>query len=148
SEPAAMRDEIASVVPLHQPRKAKTGAERARAYRQRKRQKAKVAASPDRESSGSPTPEKFSSADSAFAELVVTPPPPVTLDAVARDQGAPSRSISSILLRAAALVLAAVGIAMNGWFARSLGSSDVARWLFLAIGVAADVVALIVPSCA
>ena len=37
---------------------------------------------------------------------------------------------------------------MNGWFARSLGSSDAAGWLFLAIGVAADVVALVMPSCA
>jgi hypothetical protein len=37
---------------------------------------------------------------------------------------------------------------MNGWFARSLGSSDAAGWLFLAIGVAADVTALIIPSCA
>jgi hypothetical protein len=26
--------------------------------------------------------------------------------------------------------LAGVGIAMNGWFARSLGSSDAAGWLF------------------
>jgi hypothetical protein len=37
---------------------------------------------------------------------------------------------------------------MNGWFARSLGSSDFAGWLFLAIGVAADLIALVVPSCA
>jgi hypothetical protein len=53
-----------------------------------------------------------------------------------------------ILLSVAALALAGVGIVMNGWFARSLGSSDVASWLFLAIGVAADLVALIMPSCA
>jgi hypothetical protein len=37
---------------------------------------------------------------------------------------------------------------MNGWFARSLGSTEVAAWLFLAIGVAADLVALVIPSCA
>ena len=37
---------------------------------------------------------------------------------------------------------------MNGWFARSLGSSEIAGWLFLGIGVAADLVALAVPSCA
>src|SRR6516165_4325134 len=37
---------------------------------------------------------------------------------------------------------------MNGWFARSLGSSDAAGWLFFAIGVASDLVALVVPSCA
>src|SRR4030088_3195222 len=76
------------------------------------------------------------------------PPPTGTLRAVARDEDAPPRSISPILLRAAALALAGVGIAMNGWFARSLGSSDAAGWLFLATGVAADLVALVVPSCA
>ncbi|MDH2386392.1 hypothetical protein [Bradyrhizobium sp. CER78] len=37
---------------------------------------------------------------------------------------------------------------MNGWFARSLGSTDLAGWLFLAIGVAADLVALAGPSTA
>ncbi len=37
---------------------------------------------------------------------------------------------------------------MNGWFARSLGSSEIAGWLFLAIGVAADLVALAAPACA
>jgi hypothetical protein len=44
--------------------------------------------------------------------------------------------------------LAGVGIAMNGTFARSLGATDTAGWLFLAIGVAADLVALVMPSCA
>jgi len=33
---------------------------------------------------------------------------------------------------------AAVGVAINGWYARSLGASDVAGWLFLALGVAAE----------
>lgn len=37
---------------------------------------------------------------------------------------------------------------MNGWFAHTLGSSQIAGWLFAAIGVAADLVALAVPSCA
>ena len=37
---------------------------------------------------------------------------------------------------------------MNGWFARSLGSNDIAGWLFLAVGVAADLVALVMPTCA
>jgi hypothetical protein len=53
-----------------------------------------------------------------------------------------------MLLLAAALTLAGVGIAINGWFARSLGASDAAGWLFLAVGVAADLVALAAPSCA
>jgi hypothetical protein len=146
-----MADEtIASIIPLHQPKKAKAGAQRARASRQRKRQTAKAAASPNKESPSSESliPEGFLSADSAFAEPPFTPYPTVTLRAVARGEDAPLRSISPILLRAAALALAGVGIAMNGWFARSLGSSDAAGWLFLAIGVAADLVALVAPSCA
>jgi len=140
NEAAPTADEtIASIIPLRQPKKAKTDAARARAYRQRKRQKAKAVASPNQESPSSESliPEGFSSAA-----------PTVTLSDVTRDEGAPSRSISTILLRAAALALAAVGLAMNGWFARSLGSSDAAGWLFLAIGVAADLVALVAPSCA
>jgi hypothetical protein len=46
---ASMADEsiAASIIPLHQPKKAKTGAERSRAYRQRKRKKAKAAALPN-----------------------------------------------------------------------------------------------------
>jgi hypothetical protein len=146
-----MADEtIASIIPLHRPKKAKTGAQRARTYRQRKRQKAKDVASSNYESPSSESliPEDFSSADSAFAEPPFTQPPVVTLPAVARDGDTPPRSISTILLRVAALALAGVGIAMNGWFARSLGSSDAAGWLFFTIGVAADLVALVVPSCA
>ena len=133
-------DTIASVIALHQPKRAKTGAQRARAYRPRKRQKAKAARSPDAESPSSESliPVGFSSANSAFAES------PVTLRAVTPSR----RPVASILLAAAAFALAGVGISTNGWFARSLGSSDIAGWLFLAIGVAADLVALVMPSCA
>ena len=145
-----MADEIvASIIPLHQPKKkARSGTQRG-AQRQRKRQKAKAPASPNCESPSSEPliPEGFSSTDPVFAEPPAAPPPTVTLRAAARDEDAPSRSISPILLRAAALVLAGVGIAMNGWFARSLGASDAAGWLFFATGVASDLVALVVPSC-
>ena len=126
----AADETIASVIPLHQPKKAKSGAQRARAYRQRKRQKAKAAASPNDESPSSEAliPEGFSWEDSAFAEPLLTPLPTVTVGDIARDgQDHPSRSISPFLLRAAALALAGVGIAMNGWFARSLGSPKSAR---------------------
>jgi hypothetical protein len=44
--------------------------------------------------------------------------------------------------------LAVVEMTMNGWFARSLGSTETSGWLFLTIGVAADLVALVMPSCA
>jgi hypothetical protein len=139
-------DTIASVIALHQPKRAKTGAQRTRAYRPRKRRKPKATPSPDAESLSSESliPPGFASANSAFAESQLTPPPNVTLRAVTPLH----RPVASILLLAAAFALAAVGITTNGWFARSLGSSDIAGWLFMAIGVAADLAALVMPSCA
>jgi hypothetical protein len=145
-------DTTAFVIPLHQvplTKKGKTGAERARANRPRKRPKAKVATSAEAEapSSESLIPPEFLSVDSATAETPVTQPPAMTSHT--DEPVAPSRrQLAPALLSAAALVLAAVGITINGWFARSLGSSDVAGWLFLAVGVAADLVALVMPSCA
>jgi hypothetical protein len=59
----------------------------------------------------------------------------------------PRRHVTSHALILAAVALAAVGITMNGWFARSLGSTESAGWLFLATGVAADCVALAMPAC-
>jgi hypothetical protein len=148
--PMADESSVASIITLHQPKKAKTGAERSRAYRQRKGKKGRAAASPNDESPSyeSLIPEGFSAADTTFVEPTFAPPPAVTLRDIARDEDTPSRRISPILLRAAALVLAGVGISMNGSFARSLGSSDTAGWLFFATGVASDLVALVVPSCA
>jgi hypothetical protein len=58
------------------------------------------------------------------------------------------RAATSIILIVAALGLAAVGICMNGWNAKALGASAVAGVLFTAVGVAADVVALVIPSVA
>jgi hypothetical protein len=147
-----MADETtASVIPLHQvppKKKAGTGTERAKAYRPRKRRKPEATASADADpSSETLIPPEFLLADSAIAEPPVTQPQTVTLPLT--EPGAPSRrQVAPILLSTAALALAAVGITINGWFARSLGSSDMAGWLFLAIGVAADLVALVMPSCA
>jgi hypothetical protein len=139
-------DTIASIVALHQPKRARTGARSTRLPGQRKRQNTKAAGAPEAESPSSELliPVGFSPADSTFAEPPVTQPPTVASRAVL-----PSRPrVASILLVAAALALAGVGITTNGWFARSLGASDTAGWLFLAIGVAADLVALVMPSCA
>jgi hypothetical protein len=57
-------------------------------------------------------------------------------------------SAASIILMAAALALAAVGVTQNGWYAHSLGATETAGWLFLAVGVASDMVALVMPSVA
>lgn len=127
----SMTDEIvASIIPLHQPKVAKTNAQCARAYRQRKR-KAKGDASP-------------AEAPARLPEQPVAPPATAALNGVTPLR----RPVASIVLLTAALPLAGVGVAMNGWFARSLGSSDAAGWLFFAVGVAADLVALVMPSCA
>jgi hypothetical protein len=144
-------DTTAYVIPLHQVplKKDKSGAERARVYRQRKKQKAKAAAAAEAgpPSSASFIPPEFLQVDCAIAEPPVTQPTAVTSHP--DEPITPSRrDLAPVLLSTAALALAAVGITINGWFARTLGSSDVAGWLFLAVGVAADLVALVMPSCA
>jgi hypothetical protein len=58
------------------------------------------------------------------------------------------RSVASVALSVAAIGLAIVGIIMNGLFARTHGSTDIAGWLFLAFGVVADLTSLAMPSCA
>jgi hypothetical protein len=133
-----MADDVsASIFTLHQPRptKAKTPAERARAYRERKRANlpavipAPIATpvTPDR-----PTPS-FMSRPPGTVTFSVTP---------SRRHAAP------MLLTVAALALAVVGMVMNAMFAESLGASPTAARLFLALGIAADLAALCLPSCA
>ena len=155
-----MADEtIASVIPLHQlpmmKKRDKKGVERARPPRQRKR-KAKDPASKKDESASSSSlissefliPPEFFPANDVVAGPPVRPLPAITSrsnDAVVTSR---SHLVAPVLLSIAALALAVVGITINGWFARSLGASDVAGWLFLAVGVAADLVALVMPSCA
>jgi hypothetical protein len=135
----------ASVIALHHPKRVKNGTKRARASKPRQRHKAKATVWPEADSPSSESliPAGFSSAD--FAESPETPSPTVPLPAVTPSS---YRSVASIFLATAAFVLAGVGLTTNGWFARSLGSSDTAGWLFLAIGVAGDLVALVMPSCA
>jgi hypothetical protein len=123
-------DISASVISLHQPRptKAKTPAERARAYRERKKSTLPAVV---------PAPAPVSTR--------VTPRPPEVVTFFVTPS---RRHAAPMLLQAAALALAVVGMTMNGWFARSLGATDTAGCLFLTIGVAADLVALVIPSCA
>jgi hypothetical protein len=132
-------DTSASIITLHQPRPkkaTKTPAERAREYRQRKKAEKSVTVT------DLPAPASVPAAVST--PVTPLPSPTVTLRAATP----PRRHAAPILLTVAALALAVVGMTMNGWFARSLGSTDTAGWLFLVIGVAADLVALVMPSCA
>jgi hypothetical protein len=138
---------IASIIALPQPKKAKAAAGRGRATAKRKRKKVVAAPKDDSLSTELLIPEGYLPAESAFAKPSLTPAT-VTARDVAPNGHVASRSLSRILLLAAAVALACVGLAMNGWFARSLGSSDTAGWLFFAVGVASDLVALVVPSCA
>jgi hypothetical protein len=118
---------------LHQvqPKKAKTGAERAKAYRQRKKA----------EASAPPSAELLIPADFVPPADYAEVPTPVAAPA--------SRPpVASFALMIAAAGLAAVGVTQNGYFARSLGATDVAGWLFLAVGVASDLTALALPAAA
>ena len=145
-------DTTAFVIPLHQAplrkKKDRTGAKRAKAYGQGKKQvaKAKVIAPAETEPSASESliPPEFLPVDSPIAEPSVTEPPPVTphdpatQPAVTIHPAITSSRCNVAALTTAALALGAVGITINSWFARSLGASDMAGWLFLAVGVAAD----------
>jgi hypothetical protein len=124
--------DTASILTLVQPKRAMTQAERARAYRLRKRAKTNGGTE-------APPPPPMSG-----LAVTVTPRPSRSITTPVT----PSRSAASIMLSISAFGLGAVGITMNGWFARSLGSTDIAGYLFLAVGVAADCVALAVPSVA
>ena len=138
----------------------KTGAARAKAYRRRKKQQLQSAtAAAAKRSSERMVPRNSTSTDGATKEASELPPANTSHEPSKRDLSrnlgikwanrlrvAPSRHfLASVLLTTAALALSAVGIAINGWFARSLGSSDLAGWLFLAVGVAADLAALVLP---
>jgi hypothetical protein len=165
-------DSVAATIPQHETRRPKTAAERQRAYRQRKRQQRQIALAailPEAIAEGLPSDQPVTSAVAlpVTSNVTVTPVTPgalpVTPDvtpvtlAVAlpftkvthvpesHSYVTGGRPISSYGLTAAALALAGVGLTMNGWFARTLGSTDLAGWLFLAIGLASDLVALVVP---
>ena len=160
-----MADEsTASVIPLHQapPKKANKRSARAKPSRPRRKKSAAADFVPPPSDSDHLIPMEFLSADTNSVDgNEVAPPLPATPSEPVPDQTAempqrapavsaatPTRSIASYVLAVAALGLAGVGIVINGWFARSLGSTEAAGWLFLAVGVATDLVALATPLCA
>lgn len=135
-------DFSATIIPLYQQQKKRpmTSAERGRSFRERRREKAAklLAAKQERAERANNVRER--PANVPFANTAPANEPTAVRT--------PVWSAASILLGVAALGLGMVGITINAWFARSLGASDVSGWLFLAIGVAADLVALAAPSCA
>lgn len=127
----------AEIVKFRKP--AMTGAERQKLWRDRRRQKKFCAL---------PAPD----AVTPPAAVIKAPrprPAAVIIDVtpVTRVTKRPFE-LSPWILRGASVALAAVGLSMNAVYARSLGSSDVSAWLFLALGVAADSAALVLPSVA
>ncbi len=58
------------------------------------------------------------------------------------------RSPTSLLLTAAGFGLTGTGICMNAFYSGSLGSSSTSALIFLAVGIAADLIAFAMPSCA
>ena len=172
-----MADEsVASIIPWHSPRATKSPEKGSRVAKPRKPSKPKSNPRSKSKTKAAASDDELGSSESLiapnFMELVeaqtkrlpaltdawlretareqttaAPPAAPATPETVAPDDAA-RPNMASILLRAAAFALAGVGVAMNGWFAQSLGSSHVAGWMFLATGVAADLVALVMPTCA
>jgi hypothetical protein len=153
-------DTAASVISFYQvpdakAGKSKLGARRAKSNAAPKRKRRKAVTREEaftREETEPAESESFIPAEYMSADWAVTEPPvtqaPAETSQVSEPVTPRPRQAVPILLLVAALALGGAGITMNGWFARSLGSSDVASWLFLAIGAAADLVALAMPSCA
>jgi hypothetical protein len=156
-------DSASSTAPQSEIRRPQTPAERQRAYRERQRQKRQntlATGAITEKTSGQPTSPTVTL---PVTSVTVTPPTlrvthvtradtlhpaDVTHVTASRRYVTDGRTIGSYGVMAAALSLAAVGITMNGWFARTLGATDAAGWLFLAIGVASDFAALAVPPAA
>jgi hypothetical protein len=134
-------DTTATIIALPQPDRAAAKREAARLRKQKSRAKAKgnsphIAA----KRLDTVTPAPVTPVTPPVARRPVTP--------VTRPVTASRPSIAQVILIATAFGLAAVGITMNGWYAHSLGSSQIAGWVFAAIGVAADAIALATPHCA
>ena len=137
----APADGFSTDTPVHRPskKKDKTQAARAKAYRRRKKQKLQAASvTVAKLPSERLEPCNSTSTDSATYGTFELPR--------SRLRIAPSRPLlAAVLLTTAALALSAVGIAINGCFAQSLGSSDLSGSLFLAVGLAGDLAALVLP---
>ena len=142
-------DTTASIIPLIQPgskRRPKTDAERSKAYRVRVKAGQPVAGKRPVQAVPAVPAVVAKSAENSVAVALVPEQPVHTVRVPAVPLS--RHAVTPALLSVAAIGLGLVGLTVNGWFARSLGSSEAAGWLFLAIGVAADLVALSMPSAA
>jgi hypothetical protein len=84
-----------------------------------------------------------------------TLPPPVAAPSIrpAAPTSNPDRPrrlapVLAVVLAILAAVIATVGVAIGAWFAGSLGRTPEAAWLFMAIGVCADLLVLVLPTVA
>jgi hypothetical protein len=118
------------------PKTPKSDAERAKAYRQKKRA----------EAIAPPSAEHLIPPD--FVPPADYVPMPSIAEAARLARTVSRPPVASIALMVAAFGLAGVGVTQNGWFARSLGADVTAGWLFLAVGVASDLAALVLPAVA
>jgi hypothetical protein len=60
----------------------------------------------------------------------------------------PALHLGRLALVSAAFGMFVVGLAINGWYGRSLGSTEVSGWLFLAVGIVSDIAAFVLPTWA
>ena len=129
----------ADIIPLHKP---ETREERTRRLARERKQRQRA-----RETGAPAKPAKPVPAVTAVTTVTPVTPKPVTVKPVTR-HAVTSRSIAQLLLVGTSFALAGVGVTMNGWYAHTLGSSEIAGWVFTAIGIAADAMALALPGAA
>jgi hypothetical protein len=135
----------ASIIPIPQPR-PKTPAERARAYRARKRAKGPASdRRPDFDLITEALPPVEVEAPPATVPVVTTD---TTVTAPIAIKPRKSPDLARAFLAFAAFGLAGCGVTMNAMFGHSLGVTDASGVLFTALGVAADCAALCLPSVA
>ena len=145
----------AEIVPLHKETKEERARRLNRERQQRFRDKGKrVVLAPAAKKVSLPSSALKTAGDNAPVVIAAAVPFTGAAGGIRADATTvtvtPSRRFepSVWVLRAVSVALAGVGLSMNAVYAHSLGSTDVSGWLFLALGVAADSAALVLPTVA